>query len=241
MKGFFPYFLVLTSLFQLEQVLAADLPAKNAGRLSSFHEDEILARVNGVPIAYAEVRQTCHYELGNATKLSEPERSDMQTRIIHRELNRLIERELILHEARVRLKKEPGALAVLEAMAASSFEKQIQSYKDRVSAAGIPCETDEQFKELLKSQELTLDSLQRQSVRNFIAMEYMRRRIGPADPEVLERKYTRIVARLRKSATIEILWPDYDKSGPDAATSPPEGHWRVKIELSSPQPGSPPP
>lgn len=240
MRVAFLFALVFTGVTRTSPALASDAPQPSESP-HGLDPDMIVARVNGAPIFDQELKQACYFELRHTEHLSESERSSEQRRIVRRELDRLIERELILHEARVRLKKEPGALAVLEAMAASNCEKQIQNYEDRLSAFGVPCDTHEQFAELLKSQGMTLDSLQRQSERGFIALEYMRRRIGPAAPATLERKYRQIVVRLRKPANIEILWPDYDKSVEDAAAAPPSGHWRVKINITSPPPRSSPP
>lgn len=135
----------------------------------------IRATVNGVPILDEEVREAIYPLLAETLALPEPERLARQKEIYERELQRLIEREVVLQDANALLKKRPQLLEKMKQAAGKEFEKQIRSMKKRNNI-----QTDEELKAILRMQGLTLESARRQAERNFIAMEYLRSRIFPA-------------------------------------------------------------
>jgi peptidyl-prolyl cis-trans isomerase SurA len=141
---------------------------------------QIRAVVGGIPILDDELRQATYQQLVGLANLPEPERSTRQRAVVRAELDKLIERELILNDALAKLGKRPQALDKLREAAAKEFDKQLRSMKERARAQGLPVDTDEEFAAVLAQQGLTVDSLQRQSERSFMAMEYMRHLIYPS-------------------------------------------------------------
>lgn len=140
----------------------------------------IRAQVNGLPIFDDEVREATYQYLVMTVNLPEPERTQRQREIYERELDKLIEREMILSEALGKLKTlRPQYLEKLSEAAKKEFDKQVRSMKSRAAESGLVIKTDEEFKALLRQQGLTLEGIKRQIERSFMAMEYMRSRIFP--------------------------------------------------------------
>jgi parvulin-like peptidyl-prolyl isomerase len=149
-------------------------------------EGEVIAKaralVNGEVILDSELHQVTMQQLALTDRLAEPERSAKRNEIVRAELERLIEREIILSDAMAKLKKNPGALDKLHEAADKEFKKQVRSMKERAEKQGFKCQTDEQFSALLEAQGMSMDALRRQSERSFMAMEYMRHLIyGPIE------------------------------------------------------------
>jgi parvulin-like peptidyl-prolyl isomerase len=141
----------------------------------------VRAWVNGSPILDDEVREAAFEPLMQSLALPEPERTRVQGEIIARELERIIDREVILTEAMAKLEamKRPQYMEKLREAAAKEFDKAVRSYKERAKKSGLPIQSDEELKALLKAQGQSLDGIRRQIERSFIAMEYMRSRIFP--------------------------------------------------------------
>jgi peptidyl-prolyl cis-trans isomerase SurA len=139
----------------------------------------VRATVNGAAILDDELKQAAYGELAVANQQAEPERSARLKEIIRRELEKLIERELIMCEAQSAMEKKSQAWKKLQEYADKEFERSMRTYKQRLAAQGVPCETEEQLKEVLLRQGLTVAGLKRQIERNFMAMEYMRHMIYP--------------------------------------------------------------
>lgn len=152
----------------LELTVAKNVPIEGTRAVS------VRALVNGVPILDDELKQATYQSLVQTERLPEPERTETRNKIVRAELDKLVERELILSTAFTRLGKNPKAIEKLKEAAAKEFEKQIRSMKQRAAEQGFKCESDEQFVELLEQQGLSLDALRRQSERGFMAMEFMR-------------------------------------------------------------------
>lgn len=146
-------------------------------------EGEIAAKaralVNGEAILTTEIEPTLkqyRIQMQNAG-VPEPQMRARLQEVLRAELEKIIERELILGDALNRLKNKPGAIEKLREAAAKEFDKQVRSMKERIKQQGFPCETDEQFVALLEQQGMSLEAMRRQSERSFMAMEYMRHRI----------------------------------------------------------------
>jgi peptidyl-prolyl cis-trans isomerase SurA len=139
----------------------------------------VRAVVNGVAILDDELRQAAYGELAIANTAPEPERTARLKEIIRRELEKLIERELILKEAQNVMEKRPQAWKKLQEFADKEFDKSMRSYKERLASQGVVCENEDKLKEVLMQQGLTIEGLKRQIERNFMAMEYMRHMIYP--------------------------------------------------------------
>lgn len=132
----------------------------------------VRAWVNGKPIYDNEVMYNVTRYLPDLGRLSEPQRSERLTEIFQQELDSLIERELLYQDAVSKLEKvNPRGLEKLRAAAYQEFEKQLQEIRKRSKL------TDDELKEKLREQGLTLETMKRQTERSFIAMEYLRNRL----------------------------------------------------------------
>src|SRR5262245_61579205 len=135
----------------------------------------IRASVNGVAILDSEVREAIYPLLVELQSLPESERFAKQKEVYERELQRLIEREVILQDANVLLKKRPQVMEKMKQAAGKEFEKQVRAMKKRGNL-----KSDDELKVALRMQGLSLEGVKRQMERQFIAMEYLRSRIFPA-------------------------------------------------------------
>jgi hypothetical protein len=134
----------------------------------------VRASVNGVAILDDEVRDACYPYLLQTMNLEEPARTKAQQEIFARELQRIIEREIILDDALTKLKNRPQILDKLKEAAGKEFDKNLQSMKARNKI-----KTDEELKQVLQTQGMSLEGMRRQVERSFMMMEYMRSRIFP--------------------------------------------------------------
>jgi parvulin-like peptidyl-prolyl isomerase len=134
------------------------------------------ASVNGVPIMEDELREALGQYAAELMQVPEEKRAEVIQRITERELNRLIERELILDEAFTRLKalNRPQVLDDLKREASKEGDKRIRELKDALKLT-----SDEELKAALQSQGMSIAGLRRQAERNFMMMEYVRNLIYP--------------------------------------------------------------
>jgi peptidyl-prolyl cis-trans isomerase SurA len=134
------------------------------------------ASVNGIPILDDEIREAMAQYVGELMTLPEPQRSAAQQKIAQRELDRLIERELVLEEMMARLKavNQTKVLQDLQREATKEADKRLRDIK-----AALKVQTDDELKALLQSQGLSVAGLRRQSERSFMMMEYIRNMIHP--------------------------------------------------------------
>jgi parvulin-like peptidyl-prolyl isomerase len=134
----------------------------------------VRAWVNEKPIFDEEVRTACNPYLAELERLPEPQRTDKMTEVFKRELDQIIDREVIMQDVYRKLEKNPKVLEKLTASARKDFEKQIASMKKRANL-----KTDQEVKDMLAKQGTTLEGMRRQFERNYISMEYMKSRIFP--------------------------------------------------------------
>ncbi len=155
------------------EAVNAPFPALQNGEVTV----SVRAHVNGVPIFDDEVKEICYPALISLPPtLPESERAAKQAEIFREGLQQIIDREIILQDAFTRLSKAGAPyLEKLKAAAGKEFDKTLQAMRKRSGA-----KTDEDFKEMLRSQGQTLDGIRRQFERNFMAREYMRSRIYPS-------------------------------------------------------------
>ncbi|HEY1379855.1 MAG TPA: peptidyl-prolyl cis-trans isomerase [Gemmataceae bacterium] len=134
------------------------------------------ATVNGIPILDDEVREAMAQYVGELIQAPEAVRPQLQQQIYERELQRLIEREMVLEEA-VRRIKDAGKDQVMKEFqkeAAKEADKQLRAVK-----AAVKAKSDDEFKAMLQAQGLTVGGLRRQYERNFMMMEYVRNLVYP--------------------------------------------------------------
>jgi parvulin-like peptidyl-prolyl isomerase len=139
----------------------------------------VRAWVNEKPIFDEEVRTACYPYLVEINRLPEPQRTAKQVEVFTRELDQIIDHEVILQEVYHKLEKNPKILQKLTASAAKEFDKQLASMKKR---AGF--KTEQELKELIASQGSSLEGMRRQFERNFLSMEYMKSRVFPLTDKV---------------------------------------------------------
>ncbi len=151
-------------------------PAANLVQQPSERSFRINVRawVNGKPIYDNEVMHNLARHLPDLARLSDAQRSERLAEIFQQELEGLIERELLYQDAVSKLQKlNPRGLEKLRAAAYQEFERQLQEIRKRSKL------TDDELKQKLREQGLTLETMKRQTERSFIAMEYLRNRLFP--------------------------------------------------------------
>jgi parvulin-like peptidyl-prolyl isomerase len=132
----------------------------------------VRAWVNEKPIFDEEVRNACYPFLLETERMVEPQRSAKQIEIFQRELDNIIDREVIMQDIHQKLAKNPKVMEKLTASANKEFQKQLESMKKRAKL-----KTDEDLKALVASQGTTIEGMRRQFERSFISTEYMKSRI----------------------------------------------------------------
>jgi hypothetical protein len=138
----------------------------------------IRATVNGVPILEQEVLNASYYSLQEVSSLPEPERSQRAAEVKKKALDALIERELILQDVQTRFSKGPQGQKFLDKLkeaADKEFDRQVV----RNTKKKFNCKNDEELKNLLRAQGVTLDGLRRQFQRQFIYQQYLQFLVQP--------------------------------------------------------------
>jgi peptidyl-prolyl cis-trans isomerase SurA len=134
------------------------------------------AMVNQTPILDDEVREAMAQYMGELIQTPEALRPQKQQQIFERELQRLVERELVLEEAERRIKAigKPQIMDDLRKEAGKEADKQMREIKTRVQA-----KSDDEFKAMLQAQGLSVGGMRRQFERNFMMIEYVRNIVFP--------------------------------------------------------------
>jgi len=147
------------------------LPDQPADAVSGEVAARIRATVNGVPIFEEEVLTNAYQVRAALEALPEPERTKQRREVYKNILDGIIDRELLLQDAVTRLKKAgSNVMTKLQDAAEKEFDHRwIKSMKD-----GNHLKSDDQLKELLRTQGLSLEMIKRQWTRQFIATEYQR-------------------------------------------------------------------
>ena len=170
------------------------LPARDV-RAVPADAPKVRARVNGAPITEAELELVCAF----------PPHKPLTPDEGRRELDKLIERELLWQDAQRRYGAKPGVWTVLRWSGRSEFDRKMSDFRKRLPAWGIPCDTDEQMQQVLKDMRVDFQLMQRHCERSYVGMEHVRWRLGPMPPAELAAEYEKIVTALRQQARIEIL------------------------------------
>jgi parvulin-like peptidyl-prolyl isomerase len=137
---------------------------------------KLRASVNHIPILDDEVREAMAQYVGELLQTPEALRPQKQQQIYERELQRLIERELVLEEALNRMKavNKLDIMAKLQKEAEKEADKQLREIKTKVQA-----KSDDEFKVMLQAQGLSESGMRRQFERNFMMIEYVRNIVYP--------------------------------------------------------------
>ncbi|MBX7106399.1 MAG: peptidyl-prolyl cis-trans isomerase [Gemmataceae bacterium] len=137
----------------------------------------IRAHVNGAPILDEELREAMVLRTGELMNVPETRRASFVQELAVRELDRLIERELILQEAMQKIKeiKRPQLLEQLKLEAGKEADRRIADIKKSAKISN-----DDEFRAFLRQSGLSVEGLRRQTERNFMMTEYIRNLIFPA-------------------------------------------------------------
>jgi parvulin-like peptidyl-prolyl isomerase len=150
----------------LQQAAAAPLPAAE-GRITA----RVIARVNGQPILREEVLNAASYRLAELQgRMSPAQFAETQDKIIREELNQVIDRELLLQDAQLRI--PPKNMEKVREGAVKDFERQLRRQREQLKIA-----TDEEFRAWLQKQGRSVEEMQRQFERTYVAFEYLRARV----------------------------------------------------------------
>ena len=154
---------------------------------------KLRASVNTIPILDDEVREAMAQYVGELIQTPEALRPQKQQQIYERELQRLIERELVLDEALERMKRvgKTDIMTKLQKEAEKEADKQLREIKAKIGA-----KSDAEFKTMLQTQGLSESGMRRQFERNFMMIEYVRNIVYPT----IERIGLQQVARLLRAA-----------------------------------------
>lgn len=147
-------------------------------------EVSIRAWVNGKPIFDQDLLNDAALELLQADHLPEPQRSAQRREILKRHLQQLIDRELILQDARRKLKNNRPVQEKLQELAEKEFEKMLPRLKRHLGG-------EERFQEWLRLQGLTLETFRKKHEEQFLINQYLLSRTGPLEeaigqPEIRE-------------------------------------------------------
>jgi parvulin-like peptidyl-prolyl isomerase len=134
-----------------------------------------VAYVNNTPIFESELQEAVVLRLKDVAELQEPQRSRRLVELRTTELERLIEREVVLETATMRMKKlQPKFMDDLQREATKAADQRLKEIKDQMKI-----KSDEEFKRFLSQQGLTEPNFRRNIERGYIGMEFMRGTILP--------------------------------------------------------------
>jgi len=136
----------------------------------------LVAQVNGIAVLDNEVKEACYPQLLATQSMPEPERSARRAEIFRKQLEDIIDREVILQDLFQRLGKQKRVLEKLDEAADKEFDKRLKSIKEH----NTNIKTDEDLKKAFASMGLSIEGFRRQIKRDFMAREYMRNLIYPA-------------------------------------------------------------
>jgi parvulin-like peptidyl-prolyl isomerase len=136
---------------------------------------KVVAYVNNMPIFDSEVREALVLRMRDLEGLSDSQREARLKEYRAAELEKLIEREVVLDVAYKRLKAmPPRVLEDLQREASKEFDRKMKEMKE-----AYKLKSDEQLNSFLGQQGMSVANFKRSMERNFISMEFMRNLIFP--------------------------------------------------------------
>jgi peptidyl-prolyl cis-trans isomerase SurA len=178
------------------QPVAGTLPPPN-GQVAV----RIRAHVNGAPILDEELREAMVLRSGELLNAPEIRRAALFQEMAGKELDRLVERELILQDMFQKIKdmKKPQLMEQLKIAANKESDKRLKEIKTASKITG-----DAEFKAFLQQSGLSADGLRRQTERSFMMTEYIRNIIYP----VVERINVQQVREFYEEHPDQFVLPD---------------------------------
>lgn len=137
---------------------------------------KIRAHVNGAPILDEELREALVLRSNELLQVPDSRRAQAFQELASKELDRLVERELVLQEALRRIKeiKRPQLEAQLRMEAGKEADRRISEMKKATKIKDDP-----EFRAFLQQNGLSVEGIRRQSERTFMMTEYIRNVIFP--------------------------------------------------------------
>lgn len=129
-----------------------------------------VAYVNNSPIFESELREAMLFRMREAAELQEPERSRKLAEIHDAELEKLIDREVVMEAATIRLKNAPGkVMDDLKREAGKEYDRRLKDIKEQMKI-----KSDEELKQFFEQQGISMANFRRNVERSFISMEFAR-------------------------------------------------------------------
>jgi RNA polymerase sigma factor (sigma-70 family) len=193
---------------------------KSSKKTREAEADSLAATVNGEAILAKEVYAAAYLSVPDAHNLTALDRFRRIATDYRKTLDRVIEREVIVQAAFTAINKiGNGKVAKeLQEVAAKQFGRQwVETVK---KSTGL--KDDKELKAFLCAQGTSMDAVQRQWERDFIAEEYLRNRLFWArDPEHAREERARIISELKQRAVIEYAEAaNQREDGPGATPRP---------------------
>ncbi|HVS38992.1 MAG TPA: peptidyl-prolyl cis-trans isomerase [Gemmataceae bacterium] len=140
------------------------------------------AIVNNQVVLNEEVLAAAYPGLMAARDLPEPDRTQKRAEIWNQALNALIEREVVLQDAFAKLEKAGKKTAVekLKQEAGEQFEKTV--LRQWMKAGN--CKTQEELRDFLKKQGVSLEMQRRLWERHYMVEQYLHARVHPFIEEI---------------------------------------------------------
>src|SRR4029079_7477725 len=126
-------------------------------------------------------REAMAQNIGELLKAPPELLPQLQQQLYDRELNRLIERELILEEAMRRIESS-GKKQILKQLQKAASEEADRRLRD--IKAAVKAKSDDDVKAMLQSQGLTVGGMRTPDERNFMMVMYARNIIEPATDRI---------------------------------------------------------
>jgi peptidyl-prolyl cis-trans isomerase C len=156
-----------------------DTPPEVGGDLKAVQVcASIRATVNGKAILNEEVRESCFATLQQAQveSATAEERTARQKQILTNTLELLVERELLLQDALGKLKNPQGQkfLEKIREVSNREFDRWLRNLKTQ-----LDLKSDEEVKDWLHAQGLSIESMRKHKANQYIAEEYLRQMVMP--------------------------------------------------------------
>jgi parvulin-like peptidyl-prolyl isomerase len=155
------------------RTVSANLPETPNARVAVA----VRAKVNSKAITEDELqlRMLSFPNLPDIMQMPEPRRSDTLQKILDIQLEQLIDREVIIQYSERLFKKNPKAMEKMKAEAAKEFDKKLRQIRKNAKVT-----SDDELKDMMRKQGLSLEALRRQTERDFIAKQFMMMKLMPA-------------------------------------------------------------
>lgn len=159
-----------------------DAPQEGKSQLATQPLSGVMVRVNGVPILELEVRSIARWMLEDYLQRVRPAslNDENERRAIEAEVSRylpevvrqVIDRELLYQEAEKRV--PPRGMELVRKAAQQEIDKQLRRRRQQLGLR-----SEDELREYLERQNISLEMLRRQVERSLIADEYLRTLVRP--------------------------------------------------------------